>query len=53
MRIFRLTSAQVQSFLHLGDDVLAEVRKREHYESPSVKRRKKSEAARKNKKKFY
>ena len=26
--------------------VLAEVRKREHYESPSVKRRKKSEAAR-------
>ncbi len=33
--------------------VLAEVRKREHYESPSVKRRKKSEAARKNLKKFY
>ncbi len=33
--------------------VLAEVRKRESYESPSVKRRKKSEAARKNKKKFY
>jgi small subunit ribosomal protein S21 len=33
--------------------VLAEVRKRECYESPSVKRRKKSEAARKNKKKFY
>lgn len=31
--------------------VLAEVRKREHYESPSVKRRKKSEAARKNKNK--
>ena len=30
--------------------VLAEVRKREHYESPSVKRRKKSEAARKNRK---
>ena len=28
--------------------VLAEVRKRECYESPSVKRRKKSEAARKN-----
>ena len=24
-----------------------------HYESPSVKRRKKSEAARKNRKKFY
>ncbi|SMC46570.1 30S ribosomal protein S21 [Papillibacter cinnamivorans] len=34
--------------------VLSELRKREHYESPSVKRRKKSEAARKNKnKKFY
>ena len=32
--------------------VLAEVRKREHYESPSVKRRKKSEAARKNKRKY-
>ncbi|MEA4848552.1 MAG: 30S ribosomal protein S21 [Clostridiaceae bacterium] len=29
--------------------VLAEVRKREQYESPSVKRRKKSEAARKRK----
>ena len=28
--------------------VIAEVRKREHYESPSVKRRKKSEAARRN-----
>ena len=33
--------------------VLAEVRKREHYESPSVKRRKKSEAARKNRKSYY
>ena len=32
--------------------VLAEVRRREHYESPSVKRRKKSEAARAKKKKF-
>jgi len=30
--------------------VLAEVRKREHYEKPSVKRKKKSEAARKRKK---
>jgi small subunit ribosomal protein S21 len=29
--------------------VLAEVRKREHYEKPSVKRKKKSEAARKKK----
>lgn len=29
--------------------VLAEVRKREHYEKPSVKRKKKSEAARKHK----
>ena len=33
--------------------VIAEVRKREHYESPIVKRRKKSEAARKNNKRFY
>lgn len=32
--------------------VLGEVRKREHYEKPSVKRKKKSEAARKNKNKF-
>jgi len=31
--------------------VLSELRKREHYESPSIKRRKKSEAARKNKNK--
>lgn len=29
------------------DGVMAEVRKREHYEKPSVKRKKKSEAARK------
>ncbi|WP_303210975.1 30S ribosomal protein S21, partial [uncultured Clostridium sp.] len=29
--------------------VLAEVRKREHYEKPCVKRKKKSEAARKRK----
>lgn len=29
--------------------VLAEVKKREHYEKPSVKRKKKSEAARKRK----
>ena len=33
--------------------VLAEVRKREHYEKPSVKRKKKSEAARKNKRRYY
>ena len=32
--------------------VLSELRKREHYESPSVRRRKKSEAARAKKKKF-
>ncbi|HPJ22236.1 MAG TPA: 30S ribosomal protein S21 [Clostridia bacterium] len=31
--------------------VLAEVRKREHYEKPSVRKKKKSEAARKRKKK--
>ena len=33
----------------LNSGVLAEVRKREHYEKPSVKRKKKSEAARKRK----
>ncbi len=32
--------------------VLSELRKREHYESPSVKRRKKSEAARAKKRKY-
>ena len=31
------------------DSALAEVRKREHYEKPSVRRKKKSEAARKRK----
>ncbi len=33
--------------------VLAEVRKREHYEKPSVKRKKKAEAARKRKYGFF
>ena len=33
--------------------VIAEVQKREHYVSPSLKRKQKSEAARKNRKKFY
>ena len=33
--------------------VMAEVRKREHYEKPSVKRKKKSEAARKRKYWFF
>lgn len=32
--------------------VLGEVRKREHYEKPSVKRKKKSEAARKKKNRY-
>ena len=32
-----------------GESVLAEVRKREAYEKPSVRRKKKSEAARKRK----
>lgn len=32
--------------------VLAEARKREHYEKPSVRRKKKSEAARKKRKRF-
>ncbi|WP_027415824.1 30S ribosomal protein S21 [Aneurinibacillus terranovensis] len=31
------------------DGVLAEVKKRRHYEKPSIKRKKKSEAARKRK----
>ena len=31
------------------ESVLAEIRKREHYEKPSVKRKKKAEAARKRK----
>ncbi|NLA69566.1 MAG: 30S ribosomal protein S21 [Clostridiales bacterium] len=34
------------------DGVMAELRKREHYEKPSVKRKKKSEAARKKARKF-
>lgn len=33
------------------DGVLSDLRKKEYYQSPSVKRRKKSEAARKNMKK--
>lgn len=33
--------------------VLADLRNKEYYQSPSVKRRKKSEAARKNKNKRY
>lgn len=32
--------------------ILSEVRKREHYEKPSVKRKKKSEAARKKRRVF-
>ena len=35
------------------DGVMAEVRKIEHYEKPSVKRKKKSEAARKKANKKY
>ena len=35
------------------EGVIAEVKKREHYVSPSLKRKPKSEAARKNKRKFY
>ena len=31
------------------DGVMSEIRKREHYEKPSVKRKKKAEAARKKK----
>ena len=35
------------------EGVIAEVKKREHYVSPSLKRKQKSEAARKNKRKYY
>lgn len=34
------------------DGKMAEIKKRKHYEKPSVKRKKKSEAARKKKRKF-
>ena len=34
------------------DGVMSEIRKREHYEKPSVKRKKKSEAAKKKDKKY-
>ena len=34
------------------DGVMSELRKREHYEKPSVKRKKKSEAAREKAKKY-
>lgn len=34
------------------DGIMAEMRKRKHYEKPSVARKKKSEAARKKKKTF-
>ena len=33
--------------------VRSDLRKKEYYQSPSVKRRKKSEAARKNKRRYY
>ena len=33
--------------------VIAEAKEREHYVSPSLKRKQKSEAARKNKRKYY
>jgi len=35
------------------DGVLAEIRKRKHYEKPSVARKKKAEAARKNRRKAF
>ena len=35
-----------------SDGVMSELRKREHYEKPSVKKKKKSEAARKKAKKY-
>ena len=41
------------SEIHVKEGESIDSALREHYESPSVKRRKKSEAARKNKKRFY
>lgn len=35
------------------DGVMSDLRRKEYYQSPSVRRRKKSEAARKNKNKRY
>ena len=43
------TPGSIVAVRPLKDGVIAEVRKREHYEKPSVKRKKKSEAARKRK----
>ncbi|MDP2892258.1 MAG: 30S ribosomal protein S21 [Bacillota bacterium] len=39
----------LRRFKRKSANVLAEVRKREHYEKPSVRRKKKAEAARKRK----
>ena len=39
----------LKRFKRQSAGVLSEIRKREHYEKPSVKRKKKSEAARKRK----
>ena len=43
----------LKRFKRRKSGVLADLRKKEYYQSPSVKRRKKSEAARKNKNKRY
>ena len=47
----------LHAFLHffcgIELTIAVQVKKREHYVSPSLKRKQKSEAARKNKRKFY
>ena len=54
--IFKVNNGNIEDALKrfkrqcARNGVLQEVRKREHYEKPSVKRKKKSEAARKTKK---
>ena len=35
------------------DGIIGDLRRKEHYEKPSVRKKKKSEAARKNKRKYY
>ena len=48
-----ITGPSIPKMFGIKDGVLSDLRKKEYYQSPSVKRRKKSEAARKNKNKRY
>ena len=49
LRRFKRQCARSGILTELRSGILTELRKREHYEKPSVKRKKKSEAARKRK----